>query len=162
MLIKTQLKIISGPHALVALLDLFFILLIFFMICSSNVVFRGTLVDPPINPNAKYYVADKIIITITRNGLCFLNDKPVKQEDFEEEFGKIVESRRLASQKKLSPDGKAVQHLPIVVLNADKTRSYAEITNVLKNARKRGVCILLAEGLKNTEQSSEIFTGETQ
>ena len=66
------MNVSAGQYPLVAILDLFFILLIFFLIGNSVVFWPGTQVETslslPRTAQAEMHEADKLIITITRSG----------------------------------------------------------------------------------------------
>ena len=142
MRIRTNLRVMSGPLDLTPLVDVVFLLLIFFMISSSLVFWPGMQVDTEVQlPEGRtnsMTAADKLIITITRSDLLFFNDKPVQWEELERELHELVRSSRLASGKRGEP-----YRAPLVVLRADRSIPYGKIVQVMSLARSLGLGVYL-------------------
>lgn len=158
MRIRTRLKVVAGPLDVTPLVDVIFLLLIFFMISSSLVFWPGTRVDTRLElPRARtnsMTAADKVIITITRSDLLFFNDNLVRWGDFERQLRELVLDRQLLSRKRLgnAPDGAGRSRGPVVVLRADRRIAYGKIIQVMSLARSLGLDVYLAT---ESEQSGQ-------
>ena len=151
MRLKSNLKIISGPHALLPLVDLFFLLLIFFLLGSSMIMWQGTKVNLPPG-SAEIYSANKIIISISKEGdKYFLNDSPINKADLEVKLAELVQLSR--NDSKENGNKIADSQNIVAVLRADLSISSAEVMHVLKIARKCKVTIVWAteEKMKSGE-----------
>ena len=158
MRIKTNLKVVAGPLELTPLVDVVFLLLIFFMISSSLVFWPGMKVDtevelPPARTNSMP-AADKLIITITRAGLLFFNDKPVQWEGLEGQLHELVRSSRVVSGRRGGGSGgrgSAARRPPLVVLRADQSIKYGKIVQVMSLARSLGLGVYLVTDPEKAE-----------
>ncbi len=72
--IKPNLKLFKGIPNLVPYLSVFFILLIFFMICTNFVPVRGVPVTLPHTAGELTYAAKSLIVTIDKNGDIYFDD----------------------------------------------------------------------------------------
>ncbi len=140
----------AGQYPLVAILDLFFILLIFFLIGNSVVFWPGTQVETslalPRTANPQLHEADKLIITITRSGKIYFNEKPLDWHGLERELGNRVRESRIAAAGRMNlpaDQAEASRRPPMVVLRADKDLSYEVITNVVSLARSLGLGVYM-------------------
>ncbi|MDD4097996.1 MAG: biopolymer transporter ExbD [Lentisphaeria bacterium] len=147
---KTDVEVVPGNYPLVALIDLFFILLIFFLIENSVVFWPGTKVETslslPRTPNPQLHEADKLIITITRSGQIFFNEKSLDWHGLEKELGNRVRESGIAAAGRLNqPPGQAdpTRRPPMVVLRADRNLSYDVITSVVSLARSLGLGVYM-------------------
>lgn len=158
MRIKTNLRVVAGPLELTPLVDVVFLLLIFFMISSSLVFWPGTKVDtevelPPARTNSMT-AADKLIITITRADLLFFNDKPVQWDELEGQLHELVRSSRVASGRRggrSGGSGSAAHRPPLVVLRADQSIEYGKIVRVMSLARSLGLGVYLVTDPEKAE-----------
>ncbi len=139
---KSRLKIISGPMALVPVVDVFFLLLVFFMISNSLVFWPGTKVETKVRlPRSRVNsmsVADKIVITITRSEHLFFNDQNILWDDLELELKELVRESRLASAARANVGEKELvkrARSPLVVLRADGGIPYSRVIDVMSLAR---------------------------
>jgi len=132
--IRTNVKIITKPFTLVPMVDVFFLLLVFFTISSSVTFWPGekveTAVRLPASQLATMSVADKLIITITSSGDLFFNSKPMANiNDLERELREIVR----AGQAAAPGEGDAAagrSRRPLVVLRADRQIAYERILQI--------------------------------
>jgi biopolymer transport protein ExbD len=137
--IRPNVKIISRPFTFAPAVDVFFLLLIFFMISSSVTFWPGTKVETEVKlPRARTYemmAAQKLIITITSSGDLFFNSKPMRDiEELEREL-----SERVRQNTNVQPgegDGGAPRtHRPMIVLRADRRNPYERIIQIESLAR---------------------------
>ena len=147
---KTDVEVKPGRYPLVALIDLLFILLIFFLIENSVVFWPGTQVETslalPRTANPQLHEADKLIITITRSGKIYFNEKPLDWHGLERELGNRVRESRIAAAGRMNlpaDQAEASRRPPMVVLRADKDLSYEVITNVVSLARSLGLGVYM-------------------
>ncbi|OGV68463.1 MAG: hypothetical protein A3K19_10055 [Lentisphaerae bacterium RIFOXYB12_FULL_65_16] len=157
MRLKTRAKIIVGPLPLAPLVNLVFLLLIFFMLSSSMVFWPGTQVDTGVELPKSYTntmsAADKLVITINRSGLLFFNDNPVQWDELERLLKELVHTSRMTSDKRSGPaepsngkngtNGKKLSRSPLVVLRADRSIPYGKIIEVMSLARSLDLGVYL-------------------
>jgi len=168
MRIKPTVKIVSGPLSLAPLVDVVFLLLIFFMISSSLVFWPGTKVETKVNlPRSRtnsMSAADKLIVTMTRSDLLFFNDSPVSWDDLELMLREAVRRSRLATAKRTSPDNgnDAVKMLrsPLVVLRADESIPYGKIIEVMSLARSLDLGVYLVTDQQPARKATPRILGE--
>ena len=137
--------------AIVGLISLFFILVIIFMISNSVVFWTGTRVETslslPTVRSVELHVADKMIITITRSGEIFFNEKSLDWHELQIELGERVLESRIAMAKVsgVDPDRDLEgQIAPMVIVRADKNIPYATISRVMDLARSLDLNVYLA------------------
>ncbi|MDD3953116.1 MAG: biopolymer transporter ExbD [Lentisphaeria bacterium] len=133
------------------MISLFFILIIIFMISNSVVFWTGTRVETslslPTVRSVELNVADKMIITITRSGEVFFNEKSLDWHELQRELGERVRESRIAMAKVsgLDPERDSNAHIaPMVIVRADKNISYETISRVMDLARSLDLNVYLA------------------
>lgn len=148
----------------VGLISLFFILIIIFMISNSVVFWTGTKVETslslPTVRSVELNVADKMIITITRSGEIFFNEKSLDWYELQRELGERVRESRIAMAKVsgLDPDRNPKAHIaPMVIVRADKNISYETISRVMDLARSLDLNVYLAADLPSNAATEPIF-----
>ena len=133
---------------LVGVLCLLFLLLINFMICNSVVFWSGvkfeTSLSLPKAENVDVNVADKLIVTITRSGEYFFNDRQMGKEDFKRELGDRVHQSLLAGQQAIGDNDADAGHRPMVILRADKDTKYESIIELADICRAMNLNVYLA------------------
>jgi len=139
---QSNMTLSAGQYPLVAILDLFFILLIFFLIGNSVVFWPGTQVETslslPRTTQADRHEADKLIITITRSGQIFFNEKALDWHGLEKELRERVRESNITSARRQHVDpasGLMATRPPMVALRADKDLPYERINAVMALAR---------------------------
>lgn len=148
MRIKPNVRVFAGKIDVVPLINVVFLLLIFFMISSSLVFQPGIPVELPIAVNPAMNTVDKLVITITRSDLLFFNDKPVQWDELERELRELVLQSKLASARRTGANaGAAAPRAPLVVLRADKNTAYNRVMQVMAMARSLNLGVYLATGL---------------
>lgn len=144
---KSKLKVEAGHYPLVAILDLFFILLIFFLIGNSVVFWPGTQVETslslPRSAQAELHEADKLIITITRSGQIFFNEKALDWHGLEKELRERVRESNITSARRQNLSADSSSRPPMVALRADKDLPYERINAVMALARSLGLGVYL-------------------
>ena len=125
---RTNIEYEAGQYPWIALLDVFFILLVFFLISNSVVFWPGTKLETalslPTASSAKLQEADKLIVTITRSGQIFFNEKELDWHGLEQELdGRVLESvQAFSNRHHLEDDPDAPTRKPAIVLSCARTR----------------------------------------
>gem|GEM_PF-406850 len=155
MIIRARAKMLSGPTPLIALVDVVFLLLIFFMISSSLVFWPGTPVETnvhlPQSQTSDMSAADKLVVTMTRSGLYYFGDEPVSWDELERKLSEAVrdlrETARLRQQSETETgpgaDRAPQARSPLVVLRADRNIPYGKIVEVMSLARSLDLGVYL-------------------
>jgi biopolymer transport protein ExbD len=143
MRIRTNLKVVSGCLDIAPLVDVIFLLLIFFMLSSSLVFQPGIPVELPKSKTISMSAAEKIVITITRSNLLFFNDNPVEWENLEGQLSELAYSSKMALAKR-RPGEEPGHYSPKVVLRADTHVPYEKIVEVMDLARSLNLGVYLA------------------
>ena len=147
---KMRVKMVTGMAPLVPLVDVFFILLICFMISSSLVFWPGTKVETSLRlPRARVSSmgeADKLVVTVTRSGQVFFNDRNVAWADLERELTRMVHDSRKAAgnRENINADtqGLTGRH-PMLVLRADRDIAYEQFFDIMTLGRSLGLDVWL-------------------
>ena len=148
MRLKPNVKPVAVRLEVVPLINVMFLLLLFFIISSSFVFQAGIPVELPRVANTSMNPTEKLVITVTKQDLLFFNDKPVNWEDLERELrevvlsGKVQMARRASSQP--GSPGRLRTLPPMVVLKADGSVSYARVMEVMGLARSQNLGVYLA------------------
>ena len=79
--IKSKLNIIKGKPDLTPLVDVLFLLLIFFMLSSSFVQLSGITVEVPKTSKVTTRGVLKLVVIVDKYGNVFFNDIPIKNLD---------------------------------------------------------------------------------
>ena len=152
---KLRGKPVSAGVAVAPAIDLFFLLLVFFMLSNSIVFWPGAKVDTQLRlPRARVNSmrkADKIIITITQSGRLFFNDRDVDWEDLERGLRELLRQSHEASVAAggggaADPD----RAQPLVVLRADRDIPYQQIIDVMTLARSLELGVYLVTDSQST------------
>lgn len=137
--LRSSLRVQTGSHvAVTPLVDVLFILFIFFMMGSSLVFQPGISVDMPETIDEFIGVADKLVVTMTREKLVFFNDQHV--EDWNDLRRKLNDM----SDGGWGGDGPATGRAPIIILKADREVAYDDIVRVMSLIREYGMSVFLA------------------
>ncbi len=143
---RPTISIYSGRFDFIPIVDVFFLLLIFFLISSSLVFQPGIPVELPKAYGSTLSAAEKIIITVTGQGQIFLNDNPVNDEDLPRKLRETVRSRlAIESQRSGKPEAGLNMRTrsPKVVVRGDRSVSYQKIIEVMSLARSLGLGVYL-------------------
>ena len=105
-----------------SLVDVLFLLLIFFMVTSAFVEQPNIKLELPSTRHSEVSKVERTVLTISREGQLFLKDKPVERQNLEKEL------RRL-----MLDTGDEV-----LVLKADKMVPYGDVVDVMDYAKGAG------------------------
>jgi len=118
---KKRLKAEKGLVDLTPLINVFFLLFIFFMFTSSFIFQPGIKVNLPKAVTGEVIQQENVVIIITRNDKIYLNDREIAQDE-------------LASKLRLMAKEKA----PLLI-KADSRASLGRIVGIWDMCRKEGV-----------------------
>ncbi len=105
-----------------SLVDVLFLLLIFFMVTSAFVEQPNIKLELPTTRHSEVSKVERTVLTISRGGQLFLKDKPVEKQNLEKEL------RRL-----MLDTGDDV-----LVLKADKLVPYGDVIDIMDYAKGAG------------------------
>ena len=142
--IRPRLKPIHGAPDLIPFINVFFLLLVFFMIGSSFVPISGIPVNLPEAPEVSNYSARKYIITLDRNGRIYFNDEVV--DNLKQLRGKLraFVSRNIDGQR------------DAIVLRADRSNSFETISQIMALAEELHLNMFILARKANSEKT--VFT----
>lgn len=106
-----------------SLIDVMFILLIFFMVTSSFIEQPGMKLELPATKSRQVARVEKMVVYINGEGEMFLNDKPVEMETLAAEIKSLLP---FAEQKTL-------------ILKADKQAEHGLVVEVMDIAKQNGL-----------------------
>ena len=142
--IRPRLKPIHGAPDLIPFINVFFLLLVFFMIGSSFVPISGIPVNLPEAPEVSNYSARKYIITLDRNGRIYFNDEMV--DNLKQLRGKLraFVSRNIDDQR------------DAIVLRADRSNSFETMSQIMALAEELHLNMFILARKANSEKT--VFT----
>lgn len=120
-----------------SLTDVVFLLLIFFLLSSSFIVYPGIRVHLPNAEQTTPQSEKQIVLTITENGLYYINSQRVLLEELGEKL-----SEKLGSEKD-----------KLIVINADKSISLQRAIEVMDVAKNIGASRFLIATVQQPKKS---------
>ncbi len=105
-----------------SLVDVLFLLLIFFMVTSAFVEQPNIKLELPATSHTEVSRVERMVLTISRDGQLFIQDKPVDKQNLEKELRRVV----LDTGEE------------ILVLKADKLVPYGDVVGIMDDARGAG------------------------
>lgn len=118
---KRRLHIAKGMVDLTPLINVFFLLLIFFMFTSSFIFQPGIKVTLPKALTSEVIQQENVVIVITRDDRLFLNDREITLEE-------LKSNLRIIARKKAS-----------LLIKADSKASLGRIVEIWDMCRLQGV-----------------------
>lgn len=143
--IKSKLGIISGRPDLTPLVDVLFLLLIFFMLSSSFVQVSGIKVDLPSTTQSPNQRVVKFVVTIDDKNNFYFNDQPMEWALLKE---RLVE---------LSAKRSAEQTVTTIIIRADKNAPFGVVAKLMGMAEKIKLNAVVATISSPAEGDVEIF-----
>ena len=119
---RTKQTLKTGIN-IASLVDMLFILLIFFVVTSTFVEQPSIRLDLPSTRHADTTKLEDLIVTIDKNGETFLKREPVTAWELGEAFREAVRKRKET----------------ILILRADKDANYGSVVAVMDIARGAGL-----------------------
>ena len=142
--IRPRLKPIHGAPDLIPFVNVFFLLLVFFMIGSSFVPISGIPVNLPEAPSVSKYSARKYIITLDRNGRIYFNDEMVDN------------LKQLRGKLRASVARNADDERDSVVLRADRSNNFETISQIMALAEELHLNMFILARKSSSEKT--VFT----
>jgi biopolymer transport protein ExbD len=118
---KRRLKIEKGMVDLTPLVNVFFLLLIFFMFTSSFIFQPGIRVSLPKAVTSEVVQEEGVVLTITKQDKVFLGDREISGEE-------MASKLRIAAKDKAS-----------LLLKADSSATLGRVVEVWDMCRREGV-----------------------
>jgi len=147
---QRHIKTMPAPSPVVILIDLFFILLIIFMISSNFVFLPGVKsVSLPVSENVEIEAANKLIVTISQGATARQDGAPVYLYSFNGQSKNDRDALEAAISTALEAAGPSrigksqAGHGAKLVLRAEKDIPYQEIMHFYSFARKHHVQLFL-------------------
>lgn len=119
--VKRRTQIEKGQLDIAPLIDIVFLLLIFFMLTSNFIFQPGIRVELPKAITSEVISSENIIITVTGQDLLFLNEKPITIQEL------ILQLKEAARQKKA------------LLLKADTSASLGRVVEIWDLCRDLGI-----------------------
>lgn len=148
---RVHVKIAKADAFLTApVLDVFFLLLLFFVLSTSFVFQAGYLINLPDKGGAPFLAADKLIITISNKSdkkdyQIFFNDSKVDWRELELKLAEEIKNRQNPT---INRDGEIVSVLPTILVKADKNIPYGFIMRIQNLAYSLKANVVLAVSAK--------------
>ena len=118
---KRKLKIEKGLVDLTPLINVFFLLLIFFIFTSSFIFQPGIKVNLPKALTSEVIQEDSVVIVITKDDKIYFNDREISPDE-------LVSNLRLMAK----------QNTPLLI-KADNKASLGKIVEIWETCRSEGV-----------------------
>ena len=125
---KTNLSFFSGRPDMTPMIDIVFLLLIFFMLSSSFVQVSGINVSLPSAVVSSETSVNKLVVSIDRNNKFFFNDTPMTWDDLTEQLQKC----------------KLQWNADTVIIRADRNTTYGVVVEIMSLARSLGLNVYVA------------------
>jgi len=127
MKIGTNLQIIKGKYYYVPLVDVVFILLIFFLLSSSFVQVSAINIKLPTAP-AQFTSVEKLVVTIDNNSNYYFNDQVMDFKTLKKQLALIVSKYQIDS----------------IIIRADKDTPHGTVSNMLTLASNLNLNVYFA------------------
>ena len=125
---RSRLKILKGKGDMTPMVDVLFLLLIFFMLSSSFVQVSGIKVDLPEISYGSNLGVEKFVVTIDETSNIFFNDQPIGRWDFLKE--------KLSQLGSRSESG-------TIVLRADDKTPFGTVAKVMSLAEEANLSVFV-------------------
>lgn len=125
---QTNLSIIRGRPDLTPMIDVVFLLLIFFMLSSSFVQVSGITVDLPDAVISSETSVNKLVVSVDKNNKFFFNDIPMTWNILSEQLQKC----------------KLQWNADTVIIRADKHTEYGVVVRIMSLARSLNLNVYVA------------------
>ena len=142
--VRPRLKPITGAPDLLPFINVFFLLLIFFMMGSSFVPVSGIPVNLPETQSVSAGSVKKYIITLDQNGKIYFNDAVI--DDLKQLKGKLLSDipRNLRGER------------DAVVLRADRANNFETVAGIMAMAEELHLNLFILARKSDSEKT--VFT----
>ena len=141
--IRSKLSIIKGKPDLTPLVDVLFLLLIFFLVSSSFIEISGIQVNLPKTKPLENKIIDKVIITIDSKSQYFYNDEAVGWKPLQQMLSELNFKMKRAKVKL------------IIVVRADRKTPFGDVAKLLALAESIKLTTVIATA--SSEQKKVII-----
>ena len=141
--VRPRLKPITGAPDLLPFINVFFLLLIFFMMGSQFVQVSGIPVNLPETPSVSAGSVKKYIITLDQNGKIYFNDAVM--DDLKQLKGKL-----------LGLPGKSKAERDAIVLRADRANNFETVAGIMAMAEELHLDMFILARKSDSEKT--VFT----
>ena len=141
MKIESRLKIIKGKYFSVPLIDVVFLLLIFFVLSSSFVQVSAININLP-SVQGQLTSAEKLVVTIDKNNKYYFNDQVMNLITLKEQLAKISTKYQIKS----------------IIVRADESAPHGLVTQVLALANTLNLNVYFAVSTVPKSQPVSIET----
>lgn len=143
---KTNLKIFEGRPDLTPMIDVVFLLLIFFMLSSSFVQVSGIPVVLPQAAASSDMSVDKLVVSIDKHNQLYFNDHLMDWNSLTEKLNQC----------------KVDWNANTVIVRADRSTEYGSVVKMMSLARSLGLNVYVATVAadKTTEKNFQDATPE--
>ncbi|MFA6320839.1 MAG: biopolymer transporter ExbD [Candidatus Omnitrophota bacterium] len=118
---KRRVKTVQGMIELTPLINVFFLLFIFFAFTSSFIFQPGISVNLPKAVTSEVVQQDSAVITVTKDDKVYLNDREISQDE-------LLSNLRLMAKN----------NMPLLI-KADSSASLGKVVEIWDMCRKEGV-----------------------
>lgn len=146
--IRTKLKIVKGKPDLTPLVDVLFLLLIFFILSSSFVELPGVKVTLPETEQISGKTVGKVFVTINERSKFYFDDKPTDWVQLKQDLSKIRSKKGNFGHENIT-----------IVIRADKKTPFGAVARLLAFAEKIELNVVLAT-VKTESELVEIKEAE--
>jgi len=138
---RTRLRPVGGRPDLTPMIDVVFLLLIFFMLYSSFVQVSGIRVDlPEVSGVGAGSSIEKLVITVDRQNTFYFNERPMDWEGLQLSLAEFL----------------ARWEADTVIIRADRRTGYGEVARLMALARSLNLNVYLAT-LSTEDEGDEEF-----
>jgi biopolymer transport protein ExbD len=130
-----QKRFIKPVINIAPIVDVLFLLLIFFMVSSTFIEQPNIKLELPSTKHSEASHIERMVLTISSDGQLFLRDKPVEKKDLEKELRRVI----LDTGDEL------------LVLRADKWVPYGVVVDVMDDAKGAGFKKVIAPTIMEEE-----------
>jgi len=118
---KRRLKLEKGMLDLTPMVNIFFLLFIFFLFTSSFIFQPGIKVNLPKAVTSEVVQQDNVVLTITRDDRMYLEDRQISQEE-------LISRLRILTKEKMG-----------LLIKADSRAPLGRIVQIWDMCRREGV-----------------------
>ena len=129
--LRTRLKIFRGMPDMTPIINVVFLLFLFFMLSSSFVQISGIKINLPKTEEGENELgAEKLIISIDKNNRFFFNDEQLDWDSLKEKLQEFISKSKANT----------------VIIVADKDTAYGEIVKLMSLSRLFNLNVYAATG----------------
>ena len=135
--LKRRTQVEKGQLDMAPMIDVVFLLLIFFMLTSNFVIQPGIKVSLPRAITSEVMSSENLVVTLTGQDLLFLNDKPITVNEL------VTQLKNAASENKS------------LLLRSDTSASLGRVVEIWDLCRELGISqINIATNQKSTSAAT--------